>query len=42
VVVAAYLDKMIKEEASCDYFGSNNQKNIAWFAQYLPADAWLA
>ncbi len=38
VVVAVYQDRKFVKEETLIISGSNNQENITWFAQYLPAE----
>jgi hypothetical protein len=38
VVVAVYQDKKFIKEETLTISGGKSQENIAWFAQYLPAD----
>lgn len=38
VVISVYKDKKFVMEETLTISGSKNQENIAWFAQYLPAD----
>lgn len=38
IVVAVYHDRKFVKEETLTISGSNSQENIAWFAQYLPAD----